>query len=65
MNDLRLIGYTLVAVLAALVYANSDAIDELWEGATEWQRVGVAFVILFFGTAIAAWALWPLFKHMT
>lgn len=64
MNTLRLIGYTLIAILAALVYANWDVVENQWEGATEWQRMGVAFVIVFLGTAIAAWALWPLAKYI-
>lgn len=64
MENLRLIGYTLIAILAALVYANWDVVENQWEGASEWKRMGVAFAIVFFGTAIAAWALWPLAKYI-
>lgn len=64
METLRLIGYTLIAVLIALGYANWDRVEYEWADATEWQRVGVAFAILFFGTIIAAWALWPFAKYI-
>jgi len=64
MSDIRLIAYTLIAILAAFIYANWDAIENQWDEASEWQRMGVAFVILFFLTIIAAWALWPLAKYI-
>lgn len=64
MSNLRIIGFILIAILIALVYANWDMIEDQWEGASEWQRMGVAFAIVFFGTAIAAWALWPLAKYI-
>jgi len=64
METLRLIGYTLIAVLAAFIYANWDRVEYQWGSATEWQRTGVAFAVVIFGTIIAAWALWPLAKYI-
>ena len=64
MNTPRLIAFTLIALLIGLIYANWDRVEYEWADATEWQRVGVAFAILFFGTIIAAWALWPFAKYI-
>lgn len=64
MNTPRLIAFTLIALLIGLIYANWDRVEYEWADATEWQRTGVAFGIVIFGTIIAAWALWPFAKYI-
>lgn len=64
MTNLRLIAFTLIALLIGLIYANWDRVEYEWGSATEWQRVGVVFGVVIFGTILAVWALWPLAKYI-
>jgi len=64
MINIRLIAFTLIALLIGLIYANWDRVEYEWADATEWQRVGVVFGVAFLGTAIAVWALWPFSKFI-
>jgi len=64
MSNLRLIAFTLIALLIGLIYANWDRVEYEWADATEWQRVGVVFGAAFLGTAIVVWALWPFAKYI-